>query len=471
MQRTCRRLFTTTVKIPTTIIPKTGKPVSRIGFGAYRVSTDEHGQALRDALQAGVNVIDTGANFENGIRLCRNGAGASEKVIGKTLQDLQVERENLTLISKSGYLSSAEAALFHEKEAVQITDKSFHSLSPKVFEKQIAQSLDRLRTKKLDIFMINAPERMLTAKNKVYTLNHLYKDLETAFKYLDTLVSDGTIGGYGICSNSMALPTAVDHISLADVLKSCNQPSNFQAIQVPFNLYEREAVVPSGWDQSAQVKPVSQVAKENDIYVMTNRPLNTIANGQIRTLVNHPIEVLASGAVQLEDELSTKFVWSQVLSENLARLSQNYFAARHYLSQQVLPAVEKDLEDLDVYAEEMDAEATKAAFVDWMTNYREGMRELVDDVVSYAYVDVLRKNNELDRIMDALCPSLGRDFESAYSPLSAKTLRFLMANPNVDTVLTGMRQPRYVKDALLATQHLAVEKEDLDDVWRCPLFN
>lgn len=30
--------------------------------------------------------------------------------------------------------------------------------------------------------------------------------------------------------------------------------------------------------------------QENDIFVMTNRPLNAIANGQIRVLVNHALD-------------------------------------------------------------------------------------------------------------------------------------------------------------------------------------
>lgn len=65
-----RRLVSTaSTQLPKAVIPKTGKHVTRLGFGAYRVSNDAHASALRAAIQAGVNIIDTAANFENGSRI------------------------------------------------------------------------------------------------------------------------------------------------------------------------------------------------------------------------------------------------------------------------------------------------------------------------------------------------------------------------------------------------------------------
>lgn len=73
-----------------------------------------------------------------------------------------------------------------------------------------------------------------------------------------------------------------------------------------------------------------------------------------------------------EQSLTSKFVWGQVLSENLARLAQNHFATRHYLTQQVLPAVQKDLEELNTYANNLDnGEEELAAYQYWIDDYRE----------------------------------------------------------------------------------------------------
>lgn len=89
-----------------------------------------------------------------------------------------------------------------------------------------------------------------------------------------------------------------------------------------------------------------------------------------------PIQYLFSKAhflrlVPLEEEtLASKFVWGQVLSENLARLAVNHFATKHYLTQQVLPAIDKDLKTLEEYASQFDDEKAQS-FNDWMTAYKQ----------------------------------------------------------------------------------------------------
>jgi aryl-alcohol dehydrogenase-like predicted oxidoreductase len=70
-------------------------------------------------------------------------------------------------VSKSGYLLENDVEKLDAKDFVQVRNKNYHSISPRVLEMQISQSLDRLRTNKLDIFMINAPERMLMAQSRV----------------------------------------------------------------------------------------------------------------------------------------------------------------------------------------------------------------------------------------------------------------------------------------------------------------
>ena len=70
LQHQARRYINTqTAKLPVATIPKLGRQVTRLGFGAYRVSrgTSKHELALRQALGAGINIIDTASNFQNGI--------------------------------------------------------------------------------------------------------------------------------------------------------------------------------------------------------------------------------------------------------------------------------------------------------------------------------------------------------------------------------------------------------------------
>lgn len=74
-------------------------------------------------------------------------------------------------MTKAGYLTADQLDGFEPgRDYVQINDKSFHTVSPKILEREIASSLERLKTNKLDIFLINGPERMLMAKNRVSCL-------------------------------------------------------------------------------------------------------------------------------------------------------------------------------------------------------------------------------------------------------------------------------------------------------------
>lgn len=91
----------------------------------------------------------------------------------------------------------------------------------------------------------------------------------------------------------------------------------------------------------------------------------------IRVYFSHFLILFLFIVVPVEEEaLTTKFVWGQVLSENLARLSQNHFATRHYLTQQVLPALQKDLDQLTNFAIELQNDQALEAYQYWIEDYR-----------------------------------------------------------------------------------------------------
>src|SRR5690242_2642848 len=79
----------------------TGWKVSQAGFGCYRVdaSVKEHRHALKKALRAGINLIDTSANYSD---------GGSEKLVGAVLEEMimagELVRESVVVVSKVGYL-------------------------------------------------------------------------------------------------------------------------------------------------------------------------------------------------------------------------------------------------------------------------------------------------------------------------------------------------------------------------------
>ena len=65
-------------KLGTTIVARAEWHISQVGFGSYRVTLGNktHEQALRQALQSGINLIDTSSNY---------GDGNAERLIGRVL--------------------------------------------------------------------------------------------------------------------------------------------------------------------------------------------------------------------------------------------------------------------------------------------------------------------------------------------------------------------------------------------------
>ncbi|ORX58112.1 Aldo/keto reductase [Hesseltinella vesiculosa] len=430
--------------LPKRRIPKLDRSVTRLGFGAYRLSQPRHAEALIYALQQGIDVIDTGANFEQ---------GQSESLIGQVLPNFN--RKDITLITKAGYLSKKDVERYdNAQDYIHVQGNSFHGIAPRILQDQLEQSLERMQTNHIDIFLINAPERMLKGKGNVY------QQLTDSFRFLDSLVQQKVIGGYGVCSNTLALPDATDHLRLSSILDACDRLDNFVAVQLPFNLYEPNAV---------QNNLLMDTIEQHDLFVLANRPLNAITPHGVRGLYNHMVsqptdmadlrdafERVARLEMDMISELdeerqdqdsvvhaSKSFVWGQILSENLQRLGQHHFATRHYLTTQVKPQLQQDLALFcDMYAD-------IPSYVTWANHYQAAMDQLVDALVNYSYMDTLKKNNDLDRIFSALVP-WSHYASSCHSPLTVKALQMYLAQDELGCVLTGMRQPEYVDDALLA---------------------
>ncbi|CAG8458327.1 12789_t:CDS:10 [Ambispora leptoticha] len=480
------------IDIPKSKIIKTGQTVSRLGFGGYRVvgQNSNHRLSLYKSIQNGINVIDTSTHFE---------AGKSEEMIGEVMEDVikrrMKNREEIVVISKAGYVNTDDPSYLDDTRFAKINKKSAHSISTDFLEKEISESLRRLRMKKVDIFMINNPERILKATNKIYSLDRLYKDITAACVFLDEECKKGRIGGYGICSNSMAIPKANDHISLPKILADlpANSRYNLVAIETPLNIFERDVLESNG-----ELHSLADIAKMNDIFLFTNRPLHAIAGGTIHKLVNNKDDIVSEQEIlgnlelsftslnELENKLSetlgigfpisTKFVWSNVLAENLARLSKSYFAASHYLEKEVLPSIMRDLKDLSDHnknTEELDREEKFRVGI-WISDYEKQTRCLIQLILSYARVQALQRNDELETLITNFSPSLSESYSpeegtkfddmiSQYSPLSVKALRIILADQRVGCALIGMRRPEHVKDALLALE-LHQKEHDNEDI-------
>lgn len=179
-----------------------------------------------------------------------------------------------------------------------------------------------------------------------------------------------------------------------------------------------------------------------------------------------------------EESIALKFIWSEILSENLPRLSNNYYAARHYLEKEVLPAIDRDLKVLEDSTSDYAQQDTddKDSIISWIDRYRREARTLVTDIASFCQIDSDKRNDELNLVLGLICKDFVSDtgldaVENIGSPLSTKSIQYCIAHENVGCTLVGMRTPEYVHDAVVAAEAShKLTKEDLKAVAQCPLL-
>ncbi|MGD1819101.1 MAG: NADH-dependent methylglyoxal reductase [Pleomorphochaeta sp.] len=127
---------------------RTKKKISKMGLGTWAIGGGPAWNGDMDericidtiikAVETGINIIDTapGYNFGN-----------SEIIVGKALKE--VNREDVCLITKCGIVWDREGALFNKVGEKQL----YKLLTPKSIRKEIEDSLLRLKTDYIDVYM------------------------------------------------------------------------------------------------------------------------------------------------------------------------------------------------------------------------------------------------------------------------------------------------------------------------------
>ncbi len=126
----------------------TEKSISRMGLGTWAIGggpawggNDDFSQGvetIRSCLDLGINVVDTapGYNF-----------GESERIVGKALSTMN--REKICLITKCGIVWNRQGSLFNKVGDRQL----YKNLSPESIQEEIEESLQRLQTSYVDVYM------------------------------------------------------------------------------------------------------------------------------------------------------------------------------------------------------------------------------------------------------------------------------------------------------------------------------
>jgi aryl-alcohol dehydrogenase-like predicted oxidoreductase len=268
-----------------------GLTLSSLGVGTYLGDSTDAVDALysavvRDALEHGVNVVDTAINYR-----CQR----SERAVGTALEDAIasgcVRRDEIVVCSKGGYIplldtppaSRAEYDAYVEREylAPGIVDPEDvvaggHSLAPMFLRYCIARSRQNLGVRTIDVYYLHNPEQQLGSISR----EQLHARLRAAFTVLEESVARRDIGVYGVATwNGLRVaPDAKEHLSLLEL--SCiaaevaGDDHHFRAVQLPVNLAMTEAVrAPTQLLASGEMLPVLDAAAALDLTVVSSAAL------------------------------------------------------------------------------------------------------------------------------------------------------------------------------------------------------
>ncbi len=401
--------------------------MSNFAFGTYRISdyNPQHIEALKEAIDSGIKMIDTSSNYMD---------GGAERAIALAFREFDDEtKSNVEIVSKFGYIQGSNLQRHHDKpfeEVVEFSKDCFHSISKSFMQDQLTESLKRLEMQKIDCYLLHNPEYyLLDAMNrdvdKDDRLDEMYRRFYRVFVALEEEVKNGRIGSYGISSNSFSkshnsdefLPYE-DLITIADRASedAGNDTHSFTTIQLPINLLEREGLKCASW------------AKKYGLRVLANRPLNAEFNGLMYRLADY---MESHDYYHYLNELLE--VSDNELLQPLYNLLEELDASKHkfgwigdydsFFYAQIIPHIRTTLEAID-------------------DKNRETMLNSIDLFFTEYRKMVLHECSKNTR------DQLEEFFKACDSTMQECALRFLMNRESVDYIVVGMRKPSYVHEVL-----------------------
>jgi aryl-alcohol dehydrogenase-like predicted oxidoreductase len=282
----------------TSPLGSTGLVVSPLGFGTYRID-DQHppfAQALRQALAAGVNLIDTSTNYTD---------GGSERCVGAVLAEEvdggRLERERIVVVSKIGYVQGQNLALAWTRareghafpEMVKYHSDCWHCIHPEFLADQLERSLARLRLRRLDVCLLHNPEYFFSdavhrgagAAELPALRDEFYRRLGAAFAFFEGQVAAGRLGFYGVSSNSAAAPESDPEMTSLSRMWAAAEAAggaghHFRVLQLPMNLFESGGLFEANNDGETVLERAARLG----VGVLVNRPLNAIVDGNLLRL-------------------------------------------------------------------------------------------------------------------------------------------------------------------------------------------
>ncbi len=406
--------------------------MSNFAFGTYRVSdlNQQHVEALKEAIESGIKLIDTSSNYMDG--------GAERAIaIAMQLVDSDAKRE-VEIVSKFGYIQGKALVEYktdfaqksYSKDVVKYSEDCYHCISKEFMHEALNASLKNLEVDCLGCYLLHNPEYyILDAINKNISkddrLDEMYKRIENAFIGLEQEVTKGRILSYGISSNSFSLLDSDDEflpyedlltLALNAATIAGNEKHSFTTIELPINMLEVDGLACAAW------------AKKNGLRVLANRPLNARDSKKMYRLADYnesrDYYHYFNELIEFCDKDELRELYN--LLEELEATKHKYEWIGSYdifLFTQIVPHIKKSLEIFK--PEELEN------IVNSINLYLIEYRKMVE------YECSLRTRKELKGL-----------FKESHLLMQECAINFLMKCENVDYILVGMRKPIYVHEIL-----------------------
>ena len=375
--------------------------MSTFAFGTYRITDQNplHIEALKEAIEGSIELIDTAANYTD---------GGAERAIGYVLDRTPDSiRNRVKIISKCGYTDTKES-----------------------LTEQLDKSLKRLNQTKIDCYLFQNPEYFLydaikKEMPKDAMLDAMYEQIFNMFSALEEEVKNGKIDSYGISSENFSKKSdALDFLPYEDLIQLAQKAAyklghtthSFSTIELPINILEQDGLKCAKW------------AKDNGLRVLATRPLNAHYNNLMFRLADYEnskeYDYYLNELLEVSDDALLKPLYNIIEQMDMNKHKFGWVGEYDtFLITQIMPHIQKALQNID-----------KNALED-LLRYIELF--LVEYRKTVAYECSLRLRTELKDI-----------FKKCDKQIQECALEFLLEQKDIDYIVVGMKKPTYVQEIL-----------------------
>lgn len=276
-----------------------GLTASSIGIGTYLGEPDDaddhrYHDALRAAIAAGINVIDTAINYR-----CQRSERIVGRVISSLVGDRIARRDEIIVCTKGGYIPLDGTPPASRDEYNALIEREYfsrevmrpddvvsggHCIAPGYLADQIARSRTNLGVETIDVYYLHNPEQQIPVVGRVEFRRRLVR----AFEALEARVAAGDIAAFGCATwNGLRVaPDARDSLSLEELVAVAREVAgdahHFHYVQLPVNLAMSEAL--RARTQRVAGRPCTAVEAASDLGLVVVASASLMQSALARSL-------------------------------------------------------------------------------------------------------------------------------------------------------------------------------------------